>query len=121
MAERDTTKLPGMSTYAAFDTTLVAPGDTTNDENRVVSRFSCTFIYTIASIDTNVTMGIHVSTDGTNFGADPKSPDITHTVNDTHALTFTGASPYVALVFVAETGGTDAVITVNGAVIATRN
>ena len=105
-----------MKVYPAFATTLIAPGESTNDDNRVVSTKSCTFVYTLATVDTSATIGIHVSTDGTNFGADPKSPDVVHTANGTFALTFTGAAPYVALVFVAEVGGTAAVITVRGAI-----
>ena len=114
MAERDTTNLP-MKVYT-FATTLTAPGNT-NTEKRVVSKKSCTFVYTLATVDTNAVIGVHVSADGTNFGADPKSPDVTHTANGTFALTFTGAAPYVALVFVSESGGTAAVITVRGAFV----
>ena len=97
-----------------FANTLAAAGNT-NTEKRVVCTKSVTFVYTIASINTNVDIAIQVSADGTNFGIDPLRPVVQHTANGTYAQTFVGAAPYVSLVFVAESGGTDVVITIRGA------
>ncbi len=119
MAERDTTNLP-FKVYT-FATALSAPG-TTNTEKRVVSSKSCTFVYTITAVDTTLAVAVQVSADGTNWGIDPKTPVVSHTANGTYAQTFVGAAPYVALVFVSESGGdSSGVVTINGAFVQRHN
>ena len=115
MAERSTTNFPGGgSAKTGFSTTLVAPGDTTKADRNVSFRNGIIWIYTIATIDTNVTMAINVSLEDTDYGRDPAS-EVVHTANGTYALKYLGAAPWSALEFDAETGGTGAVITVIGA------
>lgn len=119
MAERNTTNLP--FTVYSFSTALSAPG-TTNTEKKVVSAKSCTFVYTITAIDTNLVVAIEQSADGTNWGIDPLRPAVTHSANGTFTQTWLGASPYVALVFVSESGGdSSGVVTINGAFVQRHN
>lgn len=100
-----------------FSTTLTAPGAHTHSEKRVLCENKVLFIYTITNKNTNLDVGIRVSMDGTNWAVAPGVTDVQHTANGTFALQFTGCSPYVALEFEAETGGTAAVVTVNGAYV----
>ena len=92
--------------------TLLVPAEKTNDEKRTLCENFIVFVYTVASIDTNVVLTIQVSFDGTNWGTVTTSA--THIANGTFALTYTGAAPYVTLNFESETGGTAAIITVRG-------
>ena len=103
-----------MKVYTFADT-LIAPADDTNEEKRIVVTKSCTFVYTVSAIDTNVDVAVEISADGTNWGIDPLRPVIQHTANGTYTQTYQGSAPYVALFLVAETGGTAVVVTVQGA------
>jgi hypothetical protein len=100
-----------------FANTLTAPAATSNTEKRVICENKALFVYTIATINTTAVVGLRVSMDGTNWGTAPGVADVSHTTNGTYALQFTGCAPYVALLFVSETGGTAAVITIQGAYV----
>lgn len=95
-----------------YSDTLVAPAEKTDDEKRALCEEFILYVYTVATINTNVVLTIQVSFDGTNWGTVTTSA--THTANGTFALTYTGAAPYVTLNFESESGGTAAVITVRG-------
>ena len=116
MAERDTTNLAnGATIRTGFTTTLVAPGDVTSADRSVGFSNGIIWIYTIATINTNVGMLMHVSHDGTTYGADPATV-VTHTANGTYALKYLGTAPFARLEFDSESGGTAAVITVLAAI-----
>ncbi|MHA2066627.1 MAG: hypothetical protein ACXABY_19820 [Candidatus Thorarchaeota archaeon] len=97
-----------------FATTLKAPGDTTAADRNVGFKNGIAWVYTIATINTNVTMAINLSLDGSTYGKDPAS-EVTHTANGTYVLKYLGSAHWSALEFDAESGGTAAVITVLGA------
>jgi hypothetical protein len=100
-----------------FSTVLSAPGAHTGSEKNVLCENKVLFVYTVASIDTNVTVGLRVSMNGSAWATAPGVTDVTHTTNGTFALQFTGCAPYVALELEAETGGTDVTVTVLGAYV----
>lgn len=99
--------------------TLSAPGSTSGHE----VTGECTFMYTIASINTSVTVKLEVSADNSAWAlapgirATPVAPSadtVTNTVNGTYAISWTGVARYVRFTFVSEVGGTAATIAVKG-------
>ena len=108
-----TRNFPG-TIHTGFSTTLVAPGDTTAADRNVAFKNGVAWVYTISAINTNVTMVVNISLDGSTYGADPAS-SVAHTANGTYVLKYLGGAPWSALELDAETGGTAAVVTVLGA------
>lgn len=116
MAERTTRNFPnGASARTGFTTTLTAPAAVTTADQKLGFSNGVFWIYTIATINTNVTMIMEISFDGTTYGEEP-STSVIHTVNGTYTMKYLGTAPFCRLKFDAESGGTAAVITVNAAI-----
>jgi len=71
-----------------------------------------TVSYTVANINTNVTVRLEASIDGavTFFNANPGGTDITITSNGTFPIRYVGRITHARFVFVDETAGTTATI-----------
>lgn len=96
----------------AAETQLTAPGTTTA---RDVSLFRNTTVsYTVASINTSVTVRLEGSTDGSNwFNLDPSENNTTITTNGTFAFILSNVALHrIRFNFVSEIGGTSATIDV---------
>lgn len=89
--------------------TLSAPGNT--EPVFAMPHSKHTIQYTVASIDTSVTVGAYGSLDGTSwFNLDANDTDTTQTLDGTYGMIFDGMTKYIVFSFVSEAGGTSATI-----------
>jgi len=102
--------------YRAKGTTITHAQLTAAGVTDVVKALSCNAIiyaYTIASIDTDVTLRLEGSVDNTSFfNMDADEVDTIQTADGTYAFRFDGEVPYTRFRFVSETGGTGVTVDV---------